>query len=979
MQTILCCNIEGLMVRKKRHKIKMIEEIGYEYNTAVICITESHLRNNIQDAEVTIQGYESFRADRIEGRKKGGVIVYIRKDIAESAIMLVAGSNGEVEYVIVHIKVWNMILATVYRPPRCSTNNMLEVIRIIETEVRKLGNPEPTIVINGDFNLRTIQWNEQIIYGETLGDRTQANALFSMMENFMLKQMIHLPTRGRSILDIFLTNNEDIISNTRVEDTEISDHRLVVLETTLRVGRSAKKPATSVDNYRSLNFFHDGIDWEKINREIRNTDWHKEMEGKTSNDMYQLFNTRILNICLANIPKKKQPKRYSIPRDRRILIRKRTKMNRRLQERGDNATKQKLAGIERDMAKSYQKEAETEEQKAVSNIRRNPKYFFKYAKKKACTHTNIGPLNYNGSLTSDPQIMSEALNEQYVSTFSGATGEPVNQWSTTTPPTHTQTNDVNFERTDIEEAIKEINMYAAAGPDGVPPVLLKQSASTLSIPLHMIWRKSLDTGEIPKLLKHGLITPIYKSGPKTEPKNYRPVALTSHIIKIFERILVKQLTNYLSEHSLYNEGQHGFRSGRSCVSQLLQHRMNILRALEEGEGADVIYLDFSKAFDKVKHSILMKKLEHIGIRGNIHKWIENFFTERSQSVIVEGCQSKQSLVRSGVAQGSVIGPLLFLIYISDIDHTIQYCTTTSFADDTRLMGIIRSEEDYGRIREDLKTICSWAEANSMTFNSSKFELLRYRSYTNEIDNEQYTTPEGGVIVQKKQTRDLGVTVSDDACFDQQITDIVAKARKNMGWILRTFRTREETALVTLYKTLILPRVEYCCQLWSPMNIGQIRKLEAVQRTFTARIEGLTNKNYWERLKHLDMYSLERRRERYIVIYVWKIITKMVPNLEDEDAIKTTTNSRKGKLCIIPRLARTRRSIQTLKEGSLAVHGPRLYNCLPQDLREHTGTLYSFKSGLDKYLRTVPDQPSLPHYYQTTQGNSLIHQTRIRIY
>lgn len=519
-----------------------------------------------------------------------------------------------------------------------------------------------------------------------------------------------------------------------------------------------------------------------------------------------------------------------------------------------------------------------------------------------------------------------------------------------------------------------MNTYSAAGPDGIPAVLMRQCASTVSTPLQLLWRKSLDAGDIPSLLKHGKITPIYKNGPRTEPKNYRPVALTSHVIKIFERMVVKQITKYLEEESLYNIGQHGFRSGRSCVSQLLQHRMDILNTLQDGDGVDVVYLDFSKAFDKVDHLTLLQKLAHIGIRGKLHKWIENFFQDRVQSVMVEGFESMKVDVRSGVAQGSVVGPLLFLIYICDIDCNTKYCKTSQFADDTRLLGIVRSQDDFKRIQEDLTTIYNWAEINNMAFNSSKFEVLRYRQPKHILANKDYKTPEGDTIIQANHLRDLGVTISDDASFHCHIDNIVAKARKIMGWILRTFQTREANTLTTLFKALILPIVEYCCQLWSPTNIGQIRKLEGIQRTYTSRIRGLNNMDYWQRLEHLGMYSMERRRERYMIIYVWKIINGIVPNLENEDQIRVIHNMRRGKLCAVPRLVRTLRSLQTLKESSLAIQGPRLYNSLPRHLREHTGTLSTFKVWLDKYLRTLPDKPSLPHYYQTTEGNSLLQQT-----
>ena len=223
---------------------------------------------------------------------------------------------------------------------------------------------------------------------------------------------------------------------------------------------------------------------------------------------------------------------------------------------------------------------------------------------------------------------------------------------------------MNFNQSDIEKSISEISMYAAAGPDGIPAILLKKCANPLSLPLFLLWRRSLDSGEIPLTLKQGIISPIYKGGNRRQPKNYRPVGLTSHIIKLFERIIVKQLSQFLEDNSRHNDQQHGFRQGRSCLSQLLQHHLEILKHLESGFGMDVIYLDFSKAFDKVNQPTLLRKLNKIGIQGKLLNWLENYFMDRTQTVIVEGIQSNSTEVLSGVVQGSVMGPVLFLIYIS---------------------------------------------------------------------------------------------------------------------------------------------------------------------------------------------------------------------------------------------------------------------------------------------------------------------------
>lgn len=261
----------------------------------------------------------------------------------------------------------------------------------------------------------------------------------------------------------------------------------------------------------------------------------------------------------------------------------------------------------------------------------------------------------------------------------------------------------------------------------------------------------------------------------------------------------------------------------------------------------------------------------------------------------------------------------------------------------------------------------------MEFNGDKFELLRY-STSGETLVWEYRDPQGAPIQTKSKLRDLGVVMSDTAGFSTQISEVATKGRQRMGWILRTFATRETFPMLTLYKALVLPLLEYCCQLWCPSVIGQIRQLEAVQRTFTSRIAGLAALNYWERLQHLNLYSLERRRERYIIIYVWKIVCGLAPNFDGRDCISTYTSERRGRFCVIPPVnGRALQRVQTLRENSLLVRGPRLFNCLPASLRAHEGTLNSFKTQLDCFLSSVPDMPRLPHYHQPATSNSIAAQ------
>ena len=238
----------------------------------------------------------------------------------------------------------------------------------------------------------------------------------------------------------------------------------------------------------------------------------------------------------------------------------------------------------------------------------------------------------------------------------------------------------------------------------------------------------------------------------------------------------------------------------------------------------------------------------------------------------------------------------------------------------------------------------------------------------------YETNDTRPINRRESVTDLGILMSDSLKFDEHIQEVAARGRQRVGWMLRVFQTRERGALMTLYRSLVLPILEYCCQLWSPHSLGMTRKLEAVQRTFTYRIANLSEHSYWERLQELGLYSLERRRERYAIIYIWKIVQKLVPNFEERVQLRSYVNERRGRLCRVPPVNyRAMIRLQTIREASLPIVGPRLFNCLPQEIRNYEGTLDGFKGRLDSYLSTLPDEPRLPAYHPQAQSNSIVRQ------
>jgi hypothetical protein len=406
----------------------------------------------------------------------------------------------------------------------------------------------------------------------------------------------------------------------------------------------------------------------------------------------------------------------------------------------------------------------------------------------------------------------------------------------------------------------------------------------------------------------------------------------------------------------------------------LAHYDNIINLLEMGYNVDVIYLDFAKAFDKVDHHILLHKLKSHGINGQTLRWIQTFLENRTQRVVVNGKLSSPHNVISGVPQGSVLGPLLFLILIGDIDENTVHSLISSFADDTRATKGLKNEADAADLQNDLFHIYDWSEKNNSEFNSIKFESLRYGKNEELKNSTTYITPQWELIEDKQTVKDLGITMANNCSFQQHITNITESAKRMSAWVLRTFTTRERTPMMTLYKSLVRPLVEYSSVLWTPIAKADIERLEAVQKSFIRKIKGV-NRDYKTALKELNLYSLERRRERYVIIHIWKMLEKLAPNTSSTEEVMIETQTdfdhRRGRTCKTHNLAKTPPHMVKARKQTIKCFGTKIFNILPKSIRNTTNTTVDdFKSKLDKYLQSREDLASLsqaqPSWLETSR-------------
>ena len=553
------------------------------------------------------------------------------------------------------------------------------------------------------------------------------------------------PTHSLEILDLVFSSDQNLISHIRTDNFEqFTDHAVLTIGVNYKLGakpiRSESFLLDSANRLKKLDF--NKASWPDIKAELAKISWSPmaKLAKSSPNIAHSWFLCQILPILEKLVPMRSVGGgRSKEHRKRKLIWRKLRKLRERI-EHSTSAYKlsrllQDRRDLQLELKRLYQELNQASEARVIADMKENPKVFFSYAKARQKTAAKVGPFldPETGELNLDPEYSAQRLSEQYSAVFT----KPRPEWQIpsmeaffrvdNSSPTGPILTDIDFDKSDVELACSELSTTSSPGPDGVPAALLKVCRKELSLPLYILWRASLTQGTIPSDLLLVLISPVHKGGSRADPSQYRPVALTSHITKVFERVLRKVLVSHLEAHGFLPSGQHGFRQSRSTLTQLLAHWDSVLDCLENGDSVDVVYTDFSKAFDKCETNVLLTTLRQCGIKGRVGLWISAFLdpSTRKQAVGVDGRISPLVPVVSGVPQGTVLGPILFLIHIEGISSMLSPGTfSSSFADDTRIWRRVQSHEDCSALQNDLQAVYTWAEKVNMSFNSNKFEWVR---------------------------------------------------------------------------------------------------------------------------------------------------------------------------------------------------------------------------------------------------------------
>ena len=349
------------------------------------------------------------------------------------------------------------------------------------------------------------------------------------------------------------------------------------------------------------------------------------------------------------------------------------------------------------------------------------KKFWSYVKAKRTETSGVAPLKVDGKLVTGAKERAEVLNQQFQSAFSKKSSCTAEDFQARTNLSvdreGPKCDSITISEAGVRKLLMQLEPSKAPGPDGISPRLLKHLADELAPALTLLYQSSISTGTVPQDWRTAHVTPVYKKGERYRAENYRPISLTSVPCKVLEHIVVSSVMNFVEDNNIICQEQHGFRKRRSCESQLIGFVDEVTDDLEKGKQTDVLIMDFSKAFDKVSHSLLIHKLSHYGITGQVTQWINNFLSDRRQSVLVEGALSTYVAVESGVPQGSVLGPSLFLLYINDLPCNLN-SVARLFADDTLCHKTVSSPDDQHALQRQPRQPSEKASTASHSGNKS---------------------------------------------------------------------------------------------------------------------------------------------------------------------------------------------------------------------------------------------------------------------
>lgn len=780
---------------------------------SVVALCETWLDSNIMDSEVSLPDFRLFRRDR--DRHGGGVALYFHNKIKVGKV----SSFSDYEFISaeVHGKAGLVFVGVVYRPPGFDN----DVSMLSEVLGKCNFSKYSRVLIVGDFN-----------FDLSTNTCPESANFRSLLDAFGLCQLVNTPTRlngdRSTTLDLVLSTCPDLVSSIRVSDPlGTSDHCSVLAQLTIEKKR--------LPPFKRKVWLYQHANLDDMSSALRNSlPPPALLRGGDVDNTWPLFSKAFMDTMERLIPSKHIAFRGSLPgwlsKDVRRCLRRRD-LARRRAKRLDSAAAWGIYRKLRNLAVlAIRRSKEAFFQKIASKVR-SPRDFWKNYHSLTKSRPSLPEvMTHNGSSSSSSCRKAEMFNNFFVSCFNQPCHPP--------PPAIPETDDrlqvLVCSPEDVAGVIKRLRPDTSTGPDGISAVMLKSCSGTISEHLSCLFNASLSSGKVPSAWKVSRITPIYKKGDASLVSNYRPISLLSLVSKLLERLIHSALMAHVMANDLLSTCQFGFRPMSSTQEALLSMTHFWHETMEKSGSNIAVFLDLAKAFDTVQHPLALSSLSSAGVCGPMFHWFESYLLGRSQFVVIQGGNSTPASITSGVPQGSILGPILFLLAFNAIFKLSLSGNSrlTGYADDVTYSKAIFSNEDIAEVDMDMQTIKSWLDDQFLRLNAAKVKLMVITR------RKSPPTPtlciDGHKIESVTSFKLLGVTVTNNLSWRLQISNICARAKKLLGFLFRVFRLAGSTCLRKLYNALVLPVLDYSSSIWDPSQKCHTLSLERVQN-FAARI------------------------------------------------------------------------------------------------------------------------------------------------
>ena len=755
-----------------------------------------------------------------------------------------------------------------------------------------------------------------------------------------------------SLLDLILTNDNNAVRN---------------IELSTPLGRSDHKVMCFDYSCYTKNEVQENVRWNyqkgdyATMRTSLNINWDEEFENKNVSEMLDSFTTKINAAMDHCIPKSKiRLTKGNTPINKETIkaIKKKHRLWERYMKDHSDEKYKDFCRARNKVKKLVRRDRKEKEKHIAETAKSNSKNFWKYVNSKRKNKSGVSELHVqsaNGTFTANSnKDKAEVLADFFSSVF---THENSNETPNINASEATQTTVDDITQEEVRKLLSDLNTSKSQGPDKLHPKVLHELRTVIDRPIYLIFKQSLETGEVPENWKCATITALFKKGNRKSASNYRPVSLTSILCKIMEKVVRKRIIQHMDEHNLISNKQFGFVGGRSTTLQLLTV-MNIwTEILDRGGEINSIYMDFMKAFDKVPHGRLIAKLRAYGINEKLCQWVENFLLDRKQCVQVNGEMSKWHKVTSGIPQGSVLGPVLFVIFINDMPNTVE-SDVFLYADDTKLFREITSESDSRTMQADLENLFKWSEIWLLKFHPDKCKSLPiFNPRSNQHDYKyKMRMYEGGYTTLETvhNEKDVGVTVDNNLSFELHIQTQINKANQIAGLMRRTFVYLNDKTFVLLFKALVRPHLEYASSVWSPYKKKDIEAIEKVQKRATKMLPKMQDTPYEQRLKRLKLPTLKFRRMRGDMIETYKILCGIYDGRVTSGLFTLMENSTTRGNSLKIKKERCSRDIRKYSFTNRVVD---LWNSLPEYIVK-ANSVHQFENRLDKHWGWAPDEVRL---------------------